>query len=70
MMFYNYIAVVFISHFASFQYKSRLLTFPNYLIQNQILEKNEDFKKMLSENDEKISHLKSHNQNLEDKIEE
>ena len=36
-------------------------------IQNQILEKhNEGFKKMLSNKDEQISHLKSHNQNLED----
>ena len=38
-------------------------------IQNQILEKNnEDSKKMLSKKDEEISHLKSHNQNLEDQI--
>ena len=37
--------------------------------QNQIWEKNnEDFKKMLSEKDEKISHLKIHNQNLVDQI--
>ena len=38
-------------------------------IQNQILEKNnEQFTKMLSDKDEKISHLESHNQNLEDLI--
>ena len=36
-------------------------------IQNQILKKNnEGFRKMLSDKDEQISHLKSHNQNLED----
>ena len=38
-------------------------------IQNQILEQNnEGFRKILSDNDEQISHLKSHNQNLEDQI--
>ena len=38
-------------------------------IQNQILEKNiEGFRKMLLDKDEKISYLKSHNQNLEDQI--
>ena len=38
-------------------------------IQNQILEKNNEcFIKMLSDKDEQISHLKCHNQNLEDPI--
>ena len=38
-------------------------------IQNQILEKNnEGLRKMLSDKDEEISKLKSHNQNLEDHI--
>ena len=37
--------------------------------QNQRLEKvNEEFKKKLSIKDEKIVHLKNHNQDLEDKI--
>ena len=38
-------------------------------IQNQVLEKNnEGLRKMLSDKDEQISHLKSHNQNLEDQV--
>ena len=38
-------------------------------IQNQILEKNnEGFRKILSDRNEKISQLESHNQNLEDQI--